>query len=394
MKQPPPSPITPQAHLFESMVIGLQEAGRQSATHWLDGPALRRGLNGLAVALATAAPLSARGWQALLSRPVRDWWPATLPRAAAFESDFSLLEDGELSEEANRFYYTVLVEEAGLAGSSAVAAARVLDNQVFAHLLARLRDKNRQPATAPAAQRDYVRLRQFLIEHPLTTAAAIGEAFEDARFIRVAEVGELYEPAGPGPHWHCQHCGPLHVADGGLRGIRPRLCADHLPGSAAVLPGPAGPGEVLRLRPGHLWRVCLPGKPELALYAELLYLHQQYPQQLAAPVLWPGLDQYDLRLGWPADGTHWAVDVKDQQNPRLLGQSLYPLGTQHDLAYDRAFYVVPDRWLTPPHGSTYLRTVRQNAKLPATHSIVGLQEFLGQVTQKVTLTTRAKRPRS
>jgi hypothetical protein len=247
-------------------------ACRKLAASWLDGPALRRGLNGLAVALAEAAPLTAQSWLALLSQPLRDWWPAALPRAAAFAGEFSLLEDGQPSEEANRFYYAVLVEEAGLAGSSA-AAARALDNQTFAHLLARLREKNRQPATAPAAQRAYVRLRCFLIEHPLTTVAAISEAFEDARFIRAAEVGALYEPAEPGPHWHCRHCGPLHVANGGLRGIRPRLCADHLPGSAAVLPGPAGPGAVQRLRPGHLWRVCLPGKPELALFEELLRLH-------------------------------------------------------------------------------------------------------------------------
>jgi hypothetical protein len=391
MKQIALSSIVPQAHLFENLVIGLQEVSRQAATNWLDGPALQRGLNGLAVALATTAPLTARGWQALLSRPVRDWWPATLPRAAAFEGDFSLLEDGQLSEEANRFYYTVLVEEAGLAGNSAGAAARALDNQAFAQLLARLRDKNRQPTTAPAAQRDYVLLRRFLIEHPLTTVAAITDAFEDARFIRVAEVGELYEPAGPGPHWHCRHCGPLHVANGSLRGIRPRLCDDHLLGSATLLPGPASRGETLRLRSGHLWRVCLPGKPEIALYEELLHLHQQYPQQLAPLVLWPGLDQYDLRLSWPADGTHWAVDVKDQQNPRLLGQGLYPLGAQKDLAYERAFYVVPDRWLAPPHGRTYLRTVRENTKLPANHLVVGLADFLSQVTQKATLTTRSKR---
>jgi hypothetical protein len=394
MKQQPAPPLVPQAHLFENLVVGLQEASCQPATSWLDGLALRRGLNGLAVALATAAPPTAQGWRALLSQPVRDWWPAALPRAAAFAGEFSLLEDGLPSEEANRFYYAVLVEEAGLAGSSAAATARALDNQTFAHLLARLRDKNRQPATAPAAQRDYVLLRRFLIEHPFTTVATIMDVFEDAHFIQNREVGELYEPAGPGPHWHCRHCGPLHVADGGLRGIRPRLCADHLPGSAAVLPGPAGPGEVQRLRPGHLWRVCLPGKPELALYEELLRLHQHYPQQLAAPVLWPGLDQYDLRLSWPTDGTHWAVDVKDQQNPRLLGQSLHPLDTRHDLTYDRAFYVVPNRWLAPPHGSTYLRTVREHAQLPANHAIVGLSEFLEQVTQKATLTTRAKRRRS
>lgn len=391
MKQEAPFPPVPQAHLFENLLIGLQEASQPTATSWLESPLLRRGLNGLAVALPAPTPLTARGWQALLVRPVRSWWPPTLPRAAAFDGDFGLLEDGQLSEEANRFYYTVLVEDAGLQGNSAAAAARVLDNQLFAQLLARLREKAHQRETAPAAQRDYVRLRRFLIEHPLTTAAAIGEAFQEARFMRTAEVGQLYESAGPGPHWHCRHCGPLHLANENLHGIRPHLCADHLPGSAALLPGPAGAGEVLRLRTGHLWRVCLPGKPELALYEELLSLHQQHPQWLAAPDLWPGLDQYDLRLSWPADGTHWAVDVKDQQNPRLLGKSLEPLKSHNNLEYDRAFYVVPDRWLAPPHGTQYLRTVRENASLPANHAIIGLRDFLGLATQQASTRSKPRR---
>ncbi len=391
MKQKVSSPLVSQGHLFENLVIGLQEANQSSATNWLEAPLLRRGLNGLVVALPAPAPLTARGWQALLSQPVQSWWPAALPRAATFEGNFSLLEDGQPSEETNRFYYTTLVEEAGLQGSSATAAARVLDNQLFAQLLARLRDKARQPADTPAAQRDYVRLRRFLIEHPLTTVAALQEAFQDARFMRVPEVGDLYEPAGPGPHWHCRHCGPLHRADGDLRGIRPQLCADHLSGSAALLPGPAGPSEVLRLRTGHLWRVCLPGKPELALYGELMDLHQQHSKRLAAPTLWPGLDQYDLRLSWLPDGTHWAVDVKDQQNPRLLGQSLAPLRAQNNLGYDRAFYVVPDRWLAPPHGSLYLRTVRENARLPTNHSIIGLHEFLSLAAQQATTHPKTRR---
>ena len=276
-------------------------------------------------------------------------------------------------------------------GSSATAAAWTLDNQQFTQLLARLRDKARHPATTPQAQQDYVLLRRFLIEHPLTTAVALGKSFQAAHFIRAAEVGQLYESAGLGPHWHCRYCGPLHSVGGVLRGIRPRLCADHLPESEALLPGPAGLGEVLRLRTGHIWRVCLPGKPELALYEELLHLHQQHPACLAAPDLWPGLDQYDLRLRWLVDDTHWSVDVKDQQNPRLLGQSLRPLEARNSLAYDRAFYVVPDRWLGPPHGSLYLRTVRENAKLPANHAIIGLRDFLVQATQKATLINRPQR---
>lgn len=56
MKQEAHSAPVPQAHLFENLVVGLQEASRLPATNWLDAVLLRRGLNGLAVALPTPPP--------------------------------------------------------------------------------------------------------------------------------------------------------------------------------------------------------------------------------------------------------------------------------------------------------------------------------------------------
>jgi hypothetical protein len=382
-------PLLPQAHVFENLLIGLQDARLTAAANWLDQSLLRRALNALAVALPTPAPLTARGWQSLLNRSVGTWWPGQLPIPTAFDGRFGLLEEEQLSEEASHYYYQVLVEEAGLPETQRQTVARVIDNLAFKHLIVKLREKARQPLDASLAQQEYMQLRRFVIEHPFTTGAALLTAFRDAHFLGVAEVGALYEPAGAGPHWHCQHCGPLQLGAGQLRGIRPRLCADHLPGSPAVLNGPTG-SDVRRLRTGLHWRTCFPGKPELALYEALMALQRQYPHRLAPVELWPGLDQYDLRLHFLADDSHWAVDVKDQQDPRRLGQSLTALAGHGGLDYARGFYVVPDRWLTS-FGEEYLRTLREYADLPANHHISSLSSFLASVAQKIQQPTRKTR---
>lgn len=62
MKQDLAAAPIPQAHLFENLVIGLQEASRLPTASWLDAPLLRRGLNGLAVVLPAPIPRTARGW--------------------------------------------------------------------------------------------------------------------------------------------------------------------------------------------------------------------------------------------------------------------------------------------------------------------------------------------
>jgi len=57
------------------------------------------------------------------------------------------------------------------------------------------------------------------------------------------------------------------------------------------------------------------------------------------PEMWPQYDAYDLRVTF-ADGTAWAVDVKDWANPSLLGARTRAFDA--DPAYDKAFIVIPE----------------------------------------------------
>jgi hypothetical protein len=54
--------------------------------------------------------------------------------------------------------------------------------------------------------------------------------------------------------------------------------------------------------------------------------------------MWPEFDAYDLRLTF-ADGTAWAVDVKDWASPSLLGVRTRAFADAP--AHDRALIVIP-----------------------------------------------------
>ncbi len=54
--------------------------------------------------------------------------------------------------------------------------------------------------------------------------------------------------------------------------------------------------------------------------------------------MWPAFDAYDLRLTF-ADGTAWAVDVKDWASPSLLGARTRAFAAAPP--HDRALIVIP-----------------------------------------------------
>ncbi len=381
--------MLPPTQLFSRLVVGLQQASRLARTKpWQYTPQLQRVANALSATLTTQLPATAMALRRLLSQPVQAWWPAQWPVPADFDTSFGLLDGTLLSEEASAYYHQVLVEQAELTGLADHGLQLALDNEDFRLLLAELRRKAEEgPELAAIAKREYVALRRFLIEHPITTEGAIAAAFGSKWLVRAARVGAMYE-ACRGPLWHCQHCGPLLSEGGQPRGIRPSVCSDHLPDQPAVTQLADAP-DLRRLRPGIHWRVCFPGKPELYLYNMLESLCQQYQQVLAAVELWPNLDQYDIRLVFQ-DATVWAVDVKDQRDPARLGTDLLPPNSHNGLAYTRGFYVIPDRWLRH-NASGYLRTVRDRAALPGHISVLGLQSFVELVQAELARRTKKKR---
>jgi|GEM_PF-5181653 len=96
--------------------------------------------------------------------------------------------------------------------------------------------------------------------------------------------------------------------------------------------------------------VAAPGKHEIALAR---WLRQEFGLQ---PVLWPGVDTYDL--GAAVGGIRMAVDLKDHANPGLLGLSLRPFRPVPP--FDEAYIVVPDDRVQRHPG--YMRSLTRFAK--------------------------------
>ncbi|WP_121432357.1 HU-CCDC81 and SPOR domain-containing protein [Actinomadura pelletieri] len=94
---------------------------------------------------------------------------------------------------------------------------------------------------------------------------------------------------------------------------------------------PEDVGELLQLERPLRQFVTGPGRAEMRLAYRLTELGLSVE-------LWPGFDNYDLRVTFPG-GRVWAIDVKDWAHPGLLGRAARPIHPEPP--YDEAFWVVP-----------------------------------------------------
>jgi REase associating with pPIWI_RE len=85
--------------------------------------------------------------------------------------------------------------------------------------------------------------------------------------------------------------------------------------------------------------IVAPGRYEVDTAARLRKLKSR--AGALAVDLWPSFDAYDLRITFP-DLHVWAVDIKDWAFPTLLARALAALARDSDLAWDTAFYAIPD----------------------------------------------------
>lgn len=322
--------------IFDYLVVGVAAMLQQEQQH--PYPDLfQHACNKLALAMPIGSyPRTLTGFLALLERPVKLWYPLDIPKA--FDPDAELMYEGRFSEETSQYFYTQLIEKANLPQSDSTVVQQIaLENHQFQLLLERLQDAD----DAERAQEEYVLLRSFLIKNPHTTTACLRDVFRATRIIFAHDVGELYGEDWPQerPYWTCDKCGPLMEINGQLRGIKPDACNDHrknLP-HVHLIPWQHG---LRRINLGIHWRAYQPGMSEIQLFSELQDIHHQYPDELSAIQLWPGVDRYDLQLRF-GDGTVWAVDVKDYRSPYTLAPKLTRFYGEGDLRYDESFYVFP-----------------------------------------------------
>ena len=378
--------------LLPRLLVGLEALEEKWQAHdfYPLPPALSVAWNAVTLGLLArgkTAPASLTGLLTLCSRPVGEWFPASLP--ADFPADGRLLHSGggiELTGVASVYLSeTIYRNQAVQSLADAAQTERFLQNNLFVEQLQRLRNA---PNTE-RAQRDYVLLRRFLITRPFATTEEIRSAFA-LTSIKPSIVGQFYRDCAPSEtYYSCAHCGPLRREGGRWRGAKPEVCSDH----RELVPHAVPYRDGLR----HLCaaiheRVCLHGIEE-ARWLDAVHALQttegDSSNQLTEVEDWPDIDIVDLRVTF-AGGAVWVADMKEYSDPDRLGKEITPLTPAPDSPpYDRAFYVIPDRREDRTPG--YCRRVQRAAQLPPNHQILTVAHFLQEVEQQMRRRPRAKK---
>lgn len=356
--------------LFLHLAVGLAQLSRQGFSHALP-KSLRRALDGLwALAIEQGKgtpilPSSLIKTLQLFQEPVRIWWPGSIHAIPDdIDPDLPLLWDAFAVGQGNVALHEQVLDfllENDLLRQRDLSLQDIQaihDQQAMEKLVRWARDN------PESRQQDYVTIRRFLIMHPWTTVRQLRQALQgvvvDQRLII-----DMYETANAfhslafyqGHYWQCPHCrGILSWING-----RPR-CAKKICGELFIGYQPRDPLNpdtegLLRLKWVNHARICLPGKPEMALF-EWLEQQRTLFSALQKVELWPGADRYDLRLTF--NDAIWGVDVKDYVRAITLSKKIG--GHSLDDAdgavpYDRGFYVVPRYRASIPGYMSFLRGI-------------------------------------
>lgn len=217
--------------------------------------------------------------------------------------------------------------------------AELFENGVIDEALA-----NCRAAGSPEA---YTAFRRLLITRPVLTAAELAALGAELDLVPVYElVRRCYEavPAayrGPGGAYRlCGRCGCVLIPlrDGGFRCELDRCRHDGREEPDRV---EAAPDGLLQVRRPLRVFITSPGLAETELEATLRGKDGRHGKPSVPGIgveLWPTFDAYDLRITF-ADGTAWAIDVKDWASPSLLGGRTRAFAAAPP--HDRALIVIP-----------------------------------------------------
>lgn len=190
----------------------------------------------------------------------------------------------------------------------------------------------------------YTAFRRLLITRPVLTAVELAALGAELDLVPVYElVRRCYEavPAayrGPGGAYRlCGRCGCVLIPlrDGGFRCELDRCRHDS---REAPDRAEAAPDGLLQVRRPLRVFITSPGLAETELEATLRGKGAKRPATEIRIEMWPAFDAYDLRLTF-ADGTAWAIDVKDWASPSLLGARTRAFAAAPP--HDRALIVIP-----------------------------------------------------
>jgi hypothetical protein len=294
---------------------------------------LRCTLNLFSFIASKAKPKTLYRFIELAHSPISTWYPLAVP--SEFNPSQSLLYDMRLSEEAED-YYLEMMERLEISSFQEDVPQSAFDNLQMQKFQTRLRDM----ADKQAAQSLYEEVRLFLITRSWTTSEELRLQSPNIH----EELKHFYAliPEFPVKTLReCERCGLLVWRNGQWKGIKRLYCSDHAADSPYIHEIPKQ-RQLYRLTEGAHLRVFIPGRIELALFEFAEAMQTKYPDQLLSFERYPGIDTYDLRLVFE-DGEVWAVDAKDQAFPKRLAPQIRPPYDEGDLAYNRSFFVLPDR---------------------------------------------------
>ncbi|MBA2395335.1 MAG: hypothetical protein H0V70_21610 [Ktedonobacteraceae bacterium] len=349
-------------NVFPYLALGLAKYAERGQKYPYP-PELFYALNHLSLAMLAAFPRTISDLFELFAKPLEQWWPGdTLP--PGIDPRFELLYEGELDEQVIEF----LLEYDLPAGATLQDLQVILDNQLMLNILNTSRKASIMDYAG--ANSEYVAIRQYVITNPWTTGEALRQQFRTLRYIKIQEVGALYQdsrssnatllyqrPGMPAAcYWNCSACGPLYQRGNRLGSIKPSACAGRCPGPQGWQDLDPFSNTLVLKRGLHL-RTHIPGITEIQLYRWLTQDVQPAQPTLQQVVLWPGVDRYDLLLKFQ-DGI-WAVDVKDYKDPFALGKHIAQDNrhvAESGLEWKYWFYVYPFyREIQRPDYAAYVR---------------------------------------
>jgi len=344
-------------------------------------------LNQLSLAMLATYPSTITGLFELFEKPLEQWWPGT--PAPGIDPRFELLYEGALDEQVIEFLFEYkLPAEATLRDIQVI-----LDNQLIISILNAAR--NAYIADPIGASEEYTAIRRYVISHPWTSSEQLRRQFRDLHYIKIQEVGALYQDSRslhstllhqrPGSqearYWNCPVCGPLYQRNNRLGSLKPNACLGRCPGPQGWQDlDPAGHPLVLK-RGIHL-RTLIPGTTEIQLYQWLTQDAQSTTPALQQVILWPGVDRYDLQLKFQRET--WAVDVKDYKDPFALGRHIAQdtqLVAESALEWQRWYYIYPS-YREQQRSDYHACVLRAAGQLPANVGIRSEKQFKALVTDQ------------
>ena len=316
---------------------------------------LKRGMNRLCAQMPLPLVINNRiEMIKILSRPIREL--GLNEKCPAYDDEI-LIVDGMPSD----LCYDLAVDERDAQGSIEQGKILEIINLLRIH----------------GQQEDYVNIRRFIIENPITTEEQIDEFIRrntefNAELRKIYSMIKVFYEDIPYHVKHgdeikiCKHCGWTIQEKNGITTCISNHCKAEDAHRDCVIKKVTP--STKRLKQGAMRYLCFPGQPELALMKKL-----QKKKGIQVE-LWPYFDKYDIEVTFANE--KWALDIKDYANPYHLIEKVTYFEPS---VCSRSFMVIPKRRTKFHKG--YKKILR--AEKPIGFEFIGEDELINIINKKV-----------